>query len=45
MSILTMNGDSYRLKQSDGRRRSGARAEPNQAAEIIDPDIGEITTA
>ena len=46
VSILTMNGDSYRLKQSVGRRRTSARAEQNQAtAEIIDPDTGEITTA
>src|SRR3954451_18382712 len=29
--ILTMNGDSYRLKQSAGRRRAAARAEQNQA--------------
>lgn len=41
--ILTMNGDSYRLKQSAGRRRAAAaRAEQNQAtAETVDP--GEIT--
>ncbi len=46
VSILTMNGDSYRLKQSVGRRRPSARAEQNQAtAEIVDPDTGEITTA
>ncbi len=45
VSILTMNGDSYRLKQSAGRRRSAARAEQNQATEIIDPETGEITTA
>jgi DNA replication protein DnaC len=44
VSILTMNGDSYRLKQSAGRRRT-ARAEQNQATEIVDPDTGEITTA
>jgi DNA replication protein DnaC len=44
VSILTMNGDSYRLKQSTGRRRP-ARAEQNQATEIIDPDTGEITNA
>lgn len=44
VSILTMNGDSYRLKQSTGRRRP-ARAEQNQATEIVDPDTGEITTA
>jgi DNA replication protein DnaC len=45
VSILTMNGDSYRLKQFAGRRRSAARAEQNQATEIIDPETGEITTA
>ena len=39
-----MNGDSYRLKQSAGRRRSAASAEQNQATEIIDPETGEITT-
>ena len=46
VSILTMNGDSYRLKQSVGRRRTSARTEQNQAtAEIINPDTGEITAA
>ena len=46
VSILAMNGDSYRLRQSAGRRRAAARAEQNQAtAEIIDPDTGEITPA
>ncbi len=41
-----MNGDSYRLKQSVGRRRTSMRAEQNQAtSEIVDPDTGEITTA
>ena len=45
VSILTMNGDSYRLKQSAGRRRSAARAEQNQAdTKTVDPDTGEITT-
>ena len=29
VSILTMNGDSYRLKQSVGRRRASVRAEQN----------------
>ena len=46
--ILTMNGDSYRLKQSAGRRRAGAaeRAEQNQATtETVDPGTGEITEA
>lgn len=43
--ILTMNGDSYRLRQSAGQRRAAAaRAEQNQAtAETVDPDTGEIT--
>jgi len=45
VSILTMNGDSYRLKQSAGQRQS-ARAEQNQATgEIVDPDTGEIIPA
>ena len=45
VSILTMNGDSYRLKQSAGPRRAAARAEQNRATtEIVDPDTGEITT-
>jgi DNA replication protein DnaC len=45
--ILTMNGDSYRLKQSTGRRRVRvAGAEQNQAtAETVDPGTGEITEA
>jgi DNA replication protein DnaC len=43
--ILTMNGDSYRLKQSTGRRRAAARAEQNQATDTIDPDTGEITAS
>ena len=43
VSILTMNGDSYRLKQSVGRRRTSARAEQNQATpEIVDSDTGDI---
>jgi len=43
--ILTMNGDSYRLKQSAGQRRAAAaRAEQNQATtETVDPDTSEIT--
>ena len=45
--ILTMNGDSYRLKQSAGRRRaavSAERAEQNQATtEAVDAETGEIT--
>jgi DNA replication protein DnaC len=45
VSILTMNGDSYRLKQSAGQRQS-ARAEQNQATgKIVDPDTGEIIPA
>ena len=45
--ILTMNGDSYRLKQSSGGRRSSApakRAEQNQATDdAVDPETGEIS--
>jgi DNA replication protein DnaC len=44
--ILTMNGDSYRLKQSAGRRRDAAvdGAEQNQATiEAVNPETGEIT--
>ena len=43
--ILTMNGDSYRLKQSAGQRRAAAaRAEQNHAtAKTVDPDTGDIT--
>lgn len=44
VTILAMNGDSYRLKQSKGRRRTTIRAEQNQATgETVDPDTGEIT--
>ncbi len=48
VSILTMNGDSYRLRQSAARHPAddSTGAEQNQAAdEIIDPDTGEITPA
>ncbi len=45
--ILEMNGDSYRLKQSKGRRRKMPRAaaDGDQSAQfdVIDPDTGEIT--
>jgi len=41
VSILAMNGDSYRLKQSARRRAAGA--EQNQATPVVDPDTGEIT--
>jgi DNA replication protein DnaC len=45
--ILTMNGDSYRLKQSAGRRRPATtadQAEQTQAtAETVDPKTGEIS--
>jgi len=47
VQILTMNGDSYRLKQSAGRRRATASpdgAEQNQATTgTVDPETGEIT--
>ena len=42
VSILTMNGDSYRLKQSAGRRRVLARAAQDQAT-AADTETGEIT--
>ena len=43
VSILAMNGDSYRLKQSARRRRTNARAQQNHAAEeAADPETGEI---
>ena len=38
VSILAMNGDSYRLKQSAGRRRVLARAEQNPATAAPEPD-------
>lgn len=41
VSILAMNGDSYRLKQSARRRAAGA--EQNQATPVVDADTGEIT--
>jgi hypothetical protein len=45
--VHILNGDSYRLKQSSGRRCvPGAEAEQNQAtAETVDPETGEITEA
>ena len=43
VSILAMNGDSYRLRQSAGRRRATAAAEQNQATpDNADPETGEI---
>jgi DNA replication protein DnaC len=45
VSILTMNGHSYRLKQSASRQPATARAEQDLAPqEIVDPDTGEIIT-
>ena len=47
VSILTMNGDSYRLKESARRRRAAANtagARQNQAT-VVDPEAGEITQA
>jgi DNA replication protein DnaC len=44
VTILAMNGDSYRLKQSTGRRRTTNRPEQNQATpETVDQHTGEIT--
>ena len=45
--ILEMNGDSYRLKQSKGRRRKSERVKDagSQAVpETIDPDTGELNS-
>ena len=48
VSILTMNGDSYRLKESAGRRRAAATTQAgavqNQTT-AVDPNTGEITQA
>jgi len=46
VSILTMNGDSYRLRQSTSRQPATTTgAEQNQANdESIDPETGEIVT-
>ena len=45
VSILTMNGHSYRLKQSASRQPATAGAEQDLAPqEIVDPDTGEIIT-
>ena len=46
VSILTMNGDSYRLRQSASRLpATTAGEEQNQANdERIDPETGEIVT-
>ena len=41
VSILAMNGDSYRLKQSARRRAAGAAQK--QATQVVDPETGEIT--
>ena len=47
--ILTMNGDSYRLRQSAGRRRPSATTATVEkdptVIEIIDPGTGEINEA
>ena len=44
VSILTMNGESYRLKQSTENRPAEATAEKNQdTGYTVDPDTGEIT--
>ncbi len=46
VSVLAINGDSYRLKQSAGRRRAAAAAEQTQATtERVAPGTGEITTS
>ena len=42
--ILTMNGDSYRLRQSAGQRQSATAEQSQTTPDIIDPETGEITT-
>lgn len=44
--ILELNGDSYRLKQSKGRRRKAPASADEEAppVETIDPETGEITS-
>ena len=44
--ILEMNGESYRLKQSAGRRKSiGAKQDPASVALADDPAVSEADTA
>ncbi|KOX41033.1 ATPase AAA, partial [Streptomyces purpurogeneiscleroticus] len=46
VSILSLNGDSYRLKTSRGRRGRAEGAEQNQTtADPHDPETGEIPPA
>jgi DNA replication protein DnaC len=42
VSILELNGESYRLKQSKSRRRKDA---PTSNASLVDPQTGEIASA
>ena len=43
--ILSLNGESYRLAQSTGRRRGARVAEPATDPDVaIDPETGEITS-
>ena len=43
--ILSLNGESYRLAQSAGRRRGARAAEPAADHDVaIDPETGEITS-
>lgn len=43
--ILSMNGESYRLTQSEHRRKLAATGVDDQpAVEVVDPETGEITT-
>jgi hypothetical protein len=41
VSILELNGESYRLKQSKSRRRKDP---PFSAAAVVDPQTGEIAS-
>jgi DNA replication protein DnaC len=41
--ILEMNGDSYRLKQSKGRRRKTAAVDDLTSGETTNPETGEVS--
>ena len=45
VNILSMNGDSYRLRHSTRRHRAAKQAEQNLVTKgVADPEAGEITT-
>lgn len=44
VNILAMNGESYRLAHSTGRRKKAAPTIETPLLETIDPETGEVTT-